>query len=160
MKKLLGLGDIRVMTINNHCSGKWIPPVEMNQVLKLISDVTYVLYSVYRTYPFEDSTEIHDTAVGKLLGWDKRKVQDHRLLLEKANLFRMVRYGTKTDGITKVFVGMDSVALFDAGLPCDILSPKALNKLKKEFNIKSPEELVNNAVTLVATFEQNPNDYL
>jgi len=160
MRKLIGLGDIKVMTINSHCVGNKIPMIETTQVLSLISDATYVLYTIYRTHHFKDSLEIDDIAISKILGWNPRKVRDHRLLLEKAGLFLSIRYGSKADGITKVFVGMDVVALFNAGMPCDILEPKAFNKLKAEFSIKSPKDLVDKAAAIVATFEQDPTKYL
>lgn len=160
MKKLFGLGDIKLIIDNPDSKGKWVPPVEMQQVLRRVPDATYVLYSLYRTYPFKESIELEDSFIGKILGWSKRKVQDHRLVLEKAALYKTVRYGSKTDGITKVFVGMDVIALFDAGLPSDILEPKALSKMKKEFNIKSPQDLVDKALIIAAEFEQNPDKYI
>lgn len=160
MHKLFGLGDVKVVLDNSHCKGNWIPPIETQQVLGLVSEITFTLYVIYRTYPFKESTELNEEHIRKILGWSKRKVQDHRLILEKNNLLRIIRYGTKTDGITKVFVGMDVIALFDAGLPSDILEPKVLAKLKREFNIKSPKDLVDKAVMISAAFEMNPDKYI
>lgn len=160
MKKLFGLGDVKVVLDNSHCKGNWIPPIEITQVLTKITDAPYVLYTVYRTYPFKESFELQDDFLANLLGWSVQKVVRSRLTLEKENLYRTIRYGTKLDGITKVFVGMDVIALFDAGLPSDILEPKVLAKLKREFNIKSPKDLVDKAVMISAAFEMNPDKYI
>jgi len=160
MKKLLGLGDLKIVRANNQSYGRWIPPSEMKEVLDMVGDAEYLLYSVFRTYPFNDSNEITDAFITKLLNWNEQKVQKKRLTLERLNLLRIVRYGSKTDGVTKVFVGRDVLALFDAGLPSDILESKALNKLKKEFNIKTSQDLVDNALILSAAFEKNPEKYL
>lgn len=159
MRKLIGSGDIKMLVVNASTKGNWIPSFEMKEVLSVVNEATYTLYSVYRTHPFHSSESITDTAVSSLIGWTERKVQKHRLALERANLFRMVRYGTRTDGITKVFVGFDTVALFDAGLPAEILEPKAFNKLKKAHRIKDPKELVAKADLIAMEFEQNPERY-
>jgi len=92
-----------------------ITPLEAKEVLCLTNESAYVLYSAYKTFPFKVAKEITDTEVGKALGWQTAKVQRNRLLLEKNNLFRLIRYGTKFDGVTRVYVGVDVVALCQAG---------------------------------------------
>jgi len=159
MKKLFGTGDIKVIRVNPKTTGIWIPPTETKEVLHLVSEATYVLYTIYRTYPFKEAIEIDDESVCDLLDWSTRKVQKHRLLLEKADLFRLVRYGSITDGITKVFVGSDVVTLFDAGMPAEILEPKALNKLKREFNIESAKDLIREANNIIMAYETDPERY-
>jgi len=159
MNKLFGLGDLKLITVNSHCLGNWIPPLETFEVLTAVGDSAYILYSMYRTYPFKESPQLTDESLAKLLGWDIQKVQRNRLVLEKANLFRTIRYGTKQDGITKVFVGRDILALFDAGMPSDILEPKALTKLKREFQVTSSQDLVLKATAIVTAFEQDPSKY-
>lgn len=160
MVSLFGLGDLKLIRVNNQTYGKWIPPNEMKEVIGISGDVGYLLYSVYRTFPFNDSREISDKSLSKVLNWTEQKVQKTRLKLEKDNLIRIIRYGTKVDGITKVFVGRDVLALFDAGLPSDILESKALNRLKKEFDIKTSQELVDKAYLIANAFEQDPHKYL
>lgn len=135
MRKLLGKGDIKVVTTNPNTRGAWIPPHETTKVLSKVKEATYVLYSIYRTFPFKESDEVTDSNMAQILGWSARKVRDHRLVLEEVDLFRSIRYGSKVDGITKVLVGEDVIALFDAGLPHDILDGKVFNKIKKELGI-------------------------
>lgn len=159
MSKLFGMGDIKMLTVNSHCRGAWIPPSEMQYVISKVSDVTYVLYTVYRAFPFKESSQIEDGYISELLDWSPRKVRDHRLLLEKADLLLIIRYGTKVDGITKVFVGEDTIALHNAGLPADILDSKALTKIKKKLKINTPQELVKQVNQVVQEFEDNPDLY-
>jgi hypothetical protein len=158
-KKLFGMGDIRMLTVNNHYKGAWIPPNEMQEVLHLVPDATYVLYTVYRAFPFKESLEIEDGQIAKLLGWSARKVRDHRLVLEKADLLLIERVGTKLDGFTRVFVGLDTVALRKAGLPPEILDGSALNKIKKKLNINNSVELVRNVINVVTEYDSNPELY-
>lgn len=158
-KKLVGQGDIKVILENASTKGNWIPPIEMSKVLTIVSDNAYVLYSFYRTFPFTEAVELDDTFVSKILNWSNQKTKRNRLDLQNNNLFRTVRYGTRTEGITKVFVGMDVVALFDAGMPAEILEPKALRKLKRQFNIETPADLALNAGMLVQAYENNPDLY-
>lgn len=157
-KNLLGKGDILVLR-DTSVRGIWITPNEIRETVACVGEVAYTLYSVYRTYPFQESDELTDEAVGIALGWPAKKVQKYRLLLESNNLFLTTRYGTKTDGITKVFVGAETVALFNAGLPADILNPKALHKLKKEFNVTTSQELVQQANAMCLAYEQDPRKY-
>ena len=159
MSQLFGMGDIKLLTVNSHSKGAWIPPSEMQCVMAKVPDVTYVLYTVYRAFPFKESSQIEDSYIAKLLDWSPRKVRDHRLILEKADLLLIIRYGTKTDGITKVFVGEDTIALHNAGLPADILESKALIKIKKKLNISTPKELVQQVNQVVQEFEYNPELY-
>lgn len=142
MRKLFSKADIKVVTVNPNTHGSWIPPKEMTRVLDLVREVTYVLYSVYRTYPFKEADELEDATIGKLLNWSARKVRDHRRILEQENLYRAIRYGTKADGITRVFVGEEVIALFDAGLPASVLDAKALNKVKRDLGITCISDLV------------------
>ena len=159
MQKLFGLADIKIISDNPKSTGAWIPPTETSEVLKLVSESSYVLYSMYRTYPFKESSDIDDAAMGKLLHWSPRKVQKHRLLLQAAQLFRVDRIGSNADGLTRVYVGTDVVALANAGLPAEILNPKALNKLKKEFGVKTSADLVSVVPGITRAYEQNPNQY-
>ena len=153
------MGDIKMLTINSHCRGAWIPPSEMQEVLGKVSDNTYVLYTVYRSYPFKEAMELEDSFIAKLLGWKVTKVRDHRLLLEKAELLLIVRYGTKSDGMTKVFVGEDTVALHNAGLPADILDGKALAKIKKKLQISDSTSLIKSVQSIVLEYDNNPELY-
>ena len=153
------MGDIKMLTVNSHCKGAWIPPSEMQQVMGKVSDITYVLYTVYRAFPFKEASEIEDSYIAKLLDWKITKVRDHRLLLEKADLLLIVRYGSKVDGMTKVFVGEDTIALHNAGLPADILEGKALNRIKKKLRITNASELVKNVNQVVSEYESNPDAY-
>ena len=159
-KKLLGLGDVKVLRERAKGSTHYFISVnEMRRVLSLVGDNAYVLYSYYRTGFFTESTDFEDKEVSLVLGWARTKVQKYRLILENANLFHSVRYGTKQDGMTKVFVGEDIVALFNAGMPADVLDSNALNKLKKEFGISSGSELVERVAELVKAYEDNPSKY-
>lgn len=157
-KKLFGNADIKVVR-NESVRGVWIPPSEMKEVLNLVGEIGYALYTFYRTYPFKEDEEFHDFNVAELLGWGTKKVQKYRLVLEKNELLLSVRYGTKIDGITKVFVGMEPVALFNAGLPADVINPKALNKLKKRLCIQNTQELVSNINSIISEYETNPLEY-
>lgn len=157
-KKIFGNADIK-MVRNTTVRGIWIPPQEITEVIQLTNEIAYALYSMYRTYPFKEAEEISDTGLANLIGWPVKKVQKYRLILENNFLFRLIRYGTKTNGITKVFVGLEPVALFDAGLPAECLSPKALTKIKQQLNITTTTELVNRAQEVVQEYELNISSY-
>lgn len=73
-----------------------IPPSEVSQVLALVSETSYVLYSMYRTHLHHSEKDITDSAMAKLLGWGERKVQKHRLLLTKASLWSLQKKSTGT----------------------------------------------------------------
>lgn len=158
-KKPFGTGDIKVTTTNPTTRGAWIPPQELNQVIGTVGEVAYALYSLYRTFPFKESLEVDDLFISTLIPWNQKKVQKYRLILETTNLFRMVRYGTKADGITRLLVGADVVALFDAGMPCEILDSNVYSKLKKEFKVNTPQELIQEAPNMVKAFEADPTKY-
>jgi hypothetical protein len=158
-RKPFGKGDVKVITTNPNIRGAWIPPQELKQVIDSVGEVAYALYSLYRTYPFKESSELDDGEITNLIPWNQRKVQKYRLIIENAGLFRMVRYGSKTDGITRILVGADVVALFDAGLPCEILDTSVYNKLRKEFKVTTPQELVREAPNMVQAYEADPNKY-
>jgi hypothetical protein len=51
------------------------------------------------------------------------------------------------------------VALFEAGLPADIIDSKAFNKLKKKFNINTSDELIECAELMAKEYERNPDLY-
>lgn len=158
-KKILGLGDLKVLR-NTSSRGAWVEPQEQQSVMNLVGDSAFALYYLLRTYPFRESEEITDDNLAKLLGWSRKKTQRYRLVLEQNELYQTVRYGSKTDGITKVFVGADTVALFNAGLPADIINPKALTKLKRKLSIKTSAEVVANHAAIVQEYSQNPEEYL
>lgn len=158
-RKLLTKADV-LLVRDVSVKGIWVTPQELRLVISLVGEVAYALYTLYRTYPFLEAEEISDSGIGKLIGWPERKVQKYRTMLENADLFRSCRYGTKTDGITKVFVGLETVALFNAGLPVNVPFPKAIAKLKKELNITTPEEFVQNVPTMIHLFESDPKNYL
>ncbi len=159
MGKLFGKGDIHVTTCNTSFKGKWIPPHETKSVIGLVGDAAYILYSFYRTFPFKEAEEITDKYLAHMVGFSEQKVRRARLILDKEDLFRIIRYGSKTDGITKVIVGADTVALFDAGVPSEILEPKALNKLKKEFKITTTAELIKNINQIQQAYTDDPTKY-
>lgn len=160
VSKVLGKGDLKVVKDNPGIKGSTIPRAEIQQVLMEINEVQYALYSVYRTVPFYEAEDITDINIAEVLNWTARKVQDNRRVLEQQNLLKVVRYGTKTEGITKLLVGMDVVALFNKGLPCEILDGKALQKLKKAFKIQSPRDLINKLDDILVEYETNPTKYI
>jgi hypothetical protein len=159
-RKPFGKGDVKITTTNPKTRGAWIPPQELKQVVGAVGEIAYTLYSLYRTYPFKESNELEDTDITNLIPWNHQKVRKYRRVLEKANLFRMVRIGTKAMGITRILVGADVVALFDAGLPCEILDNNVYSKLKKEFKVTTPQELVREAPNMVHAYEADPNKYV
>ena len=156
--KLLTNADILVVR-DTSVKGVWITPQEMKAVITLVGEGAYITYSIYRTYPFLEAEELTVANIADLLGWTERKVCRYRIMLENADLFRSCRYGTKTDGITKVFVGLETVALFNAGLPSNVVYPKAIAKLKKELNITTPAEFIQNVPTMIHLFESDPKNY-
>lgn len=156
--KLLGNGDLIVLR-ETASRGIWIAPHELRSVIGLVGEVAYALYTYYRTFPFIEDSELHDDLIAKAIGWSARKVGKYRRILEGADLLLRVRYGTEADGVTKLFVGEDTIALFNAGLPADIINPKALSKLKKELNILTSAELIKDAALVVTAYETNPAKY-
>lgn len=158
--KLLGKGDVKVLRLRHSGSTHYfITPGEMKSVFIAVGDSGYYLYSYYRTGFFNESEDFDDTEVGKAIGWTKTKVQKYRLMLEQSNLFKVVRYGTKAEGITKVLVGADTIALDNAGLPADILDTRAFNKLKKALGITTSEELIAHAKRMAEMYAENPELY-
>lgn len=158
--KLFGKGDLKVLRLRHSSSTHYfITPQEMRRVIELTDDSGYVLYSYYRTGFFTEAEQFEDIKVGDALGWGIRKVQKQRLALESKGLFKVVRFGTKTEGITKVLVGEDTIALDNAGLPADILDSKAFNKLKRKFKIDSTQELIECAHVMAREYLENPNEY-
>lgn len=159
-KKLLGLGDVKVIRVRAKGSTHFLlTPEEMKAVITSVGDNAYVLYSYYRTGYFTESHDFDDAAVAEVIGWGEKKVQKYRLILEGANLFCKTRYGTKAEGITKVFVGADVVALHKAGLPADILDGNALTKIKRELGITTTQELIMQVSAVVAEYDNNPEKY-
>ena len=157
-KKLLGAGDLLV--IRSTCNrGIWITPKEMKEVSNLVGEVGYMLYSYLRTYPFKEASEITDIAIGNQIGWIPSKVKRVRLTLEKANIYRIVKYVNTTGSVVKALVGIEQIALYDAGLPHDIINSKAHEKLKTKFRITSTEELLAKVDVLVLEYETNPSEY-
>lgn len=159
MAKIFSKGDIKVTHINDKSRGKYIPPYEMREVLEIVNESSYVLYSVFRTFPFNESLQIEDAELAKILNWKPRKVRDNRLILEKKELLKIVRYGTKADGITQVIIGKDSVALFHAGLPSEIMRSDILNKIKRKLKITTSISLVNNINAVLKELQDNPSLY-
>lgn len=160
MSKLLAKGDLKICRLRHHGSTHYfITAAEMRNTIAAVGEVAYCLYSYYRTGYFNEADELGDREVGLQIGWPETKVQRYRRELEKANLYRNMRYGTKSDGITKAFVGADTVALFEAGLPADIIDSKAFNKLKKKFNINTSDELIECAELMAKEYERNPDLY-
>ena len=157
-RKLTAKGDLLILR-KTTTRGIWIQPHEQSEIMTLVGDSAFALYYLLRTYPFKEAEEITDTNLAKLVGWTVRKTQKYRLVLEQSEIIHSVRYGTKADGITKLFVGADTVALFHAGMPADILNPVALGKIKKKLNIKTPQEMTKRITDIVAEYESNPDDY-
>lgn len=158
INKLFGAGDLLVLR-NKMVRGIWITPKEFRDVNNRVGEIGYALYSFLRTYPFKEAEEITDKEIAKQLDWSVSKVKRARLQLEKQELFLTVRYGTKTDGITKMLVGLEPVALFNAGLPSDIINSKAHEKLKKELGIDTTEDLLKNVELMVTKYNENPKAY-
>lgn len=158
--KLFGKGDLKLCRLRHQgATHYFITPCEMRAVMQLVNDAAYILYSYYRTGFFHEAEDLADEVVAKVISWDKQKVQKSRLALEKANLFRVIRHGTKTVGITQVLVGIDTVALHDAGLPPDIIDGKAFTKLKKKFKVQSTEDLIKCAEAMAKEYEMKPELY-
>lgn len=160
MKKLTKENDLALVRINNHLRGLWIPVPEMREVNGIVGDTAYYLYSYYRTNAFHEYAELTDEEVGEAVGWLPTKVKKYRLVLEKAGMFLVVPYGSRSDRVYKVFVGADVVALHNAGLPAKIVEGKAFNKLKKKFNITTPKELIKDISLIMDEFNTNPDLYL
>ena len=158
--KLLAQADLNIYRLRHHGSTHYcITPLEMRETIAAVGEVAYCLYSYYRTGFFNEAADIDDINVGLQMGWVESKVQRYRLMLEKADLFRVVRHGSKTDGTTKVFVGADTVALYEAGMPANIIDSKAFIKLKKLFKIECPNDLIKNAELMVKEYARNPEAY-
>lgn len=159
-RKLVSATDLKMFRLRQRGSTHYfITPTEMKRVMELVGETGYYLYSYYRTAFFREYAELNDKAVGNNIGWVSSKVQRYRLALEKAELFLSVKYGTKTDGIVKVFVGEDIVALYKAGLPANVVDGGAFNKLKKDLNITNTEELLSRVDSMVQLYKENPEKY-
>lgn len=158
--KLFGKGDVKVLRLRHSGSTHYfITPGEMRKVIQSVGEAAYCLYSYYRTGFFNEASDFDDAEVGNQIGWNERKVQKHRLLLENNGLFKVVRYGTKQEGITRVLVGADTIALDNAGLPPDILDSRAFNKLKKAVGVTGTEDLVMHAQAMADMYAANPELY-
>lgn len=158
--KLLAKADLSIYRLRHHGSTHYfITASEMRNIIAAVGEVAYCLYSYYRTGFFNESSDIEDSIVGLQIGWVDTKVKKYRLILEKADLFRAIRYGTKAEGTTKVFVGADTVALFEAGLPANIIDGKAFTKLKRMFKIETSEDLIVNVELIVNEYSRNPELY-
>lgn len=157
-RKITGKGDLLILR-KATTRGIWVEPYEQRKVLTLVGDTAFALYYLFRSFPFRESTEISDENIANLMGWNQRKTQKYRLVLEQADLLRVVRYGTKSDGVTKLFVGADTVALFNAGLPADILQPKHLDKIKRKLGIKTAQDLSAHYQDVVDEYENNLGEY-
>ena len=135
--------DTRVIVLSaTGLKGTVIPISETASVISKVGEVAYVLYSVYRTYPFRELHEISDEFLAEKLNWLPHKVSRYRLILEKADLLLLVRYGTKHDQVIRCFVGEEPVALHHAGLPANINNQQALYKLRKQLKITTTAELI------------------
>lgn len=157
MKKLLGEGDVKVHRIRHKSNtAYYITPDERRRVVMAVGDSAYTLYSHYRTEFFTSSDELKDDAVGEAIGWIGTKVKRYRLELEKAGLFKMVRQGpkAKAEGMTRVWVGEDTVALHNAGLPSEILDGPEFVKLKKQFNVRTVKDLIEKVPMMMAAYEE------
>jgi hypothetical protein len=158
--KLLGKGDLKLCRLRHQGSTHYfISVAEMCSVQTAVGETGYYLYSYYRTGFFDEAEDFDDETVGNKINWPSTKVKKYRLILENAALFRKLRLGTKADGITKVFVGQDTVALYDAGLPADILDGKAFLKLKRALKITTIQELIENVELMVNEYARNPELY-
>lgn len=158
--KLFGKGDLKLMRLRHQGTTHYfIAANEMRAVQELVGEFGYYLYSYYRTGFFNEAEDFDDEVVGKQIGWASTKVKKFRLVLENNALLRKKRIGTKTDNVMKVCVGADAVALFDAGLPADILDGKAFLKLKKALKLESAQDLIDNAELMVKEYERNPEAY-
>ena len=158
--KLFSKGDLKVVRLRYQGSTHYfITPHEMRTVLSVIGEAAYCLYSYYRTGFFNESDDFDDDIVGKAIGWNERKVQKYRLVLENSGYFKRDRHGSKTLGLTRVLVGAEAVALDSVGLPAEILDTKAFTKLKKQFGITDTESLIANAEAMAKEYARNPDQY-
>lgn len=158
-RKITARGDLLILR-KTTSRGIWIQPHEQGEIMSAVGDSAFALYYLLRTYPFKEAEQIEDDNLANMLGWTARKTQKYRLILEKAELIHSIRYGTNADGITKLFVGADTVALFHAGLPADILNPIALGKIKRKLGIKNSQEMTKRIIDIVTEYENNSQDYL
>ncbi|WP_027855031.1 hypothetical protein [Marinobacterium litorale] len=131
-----------------------VDPVEKRAVLSRINETAYYLYDHYRTGFFADASDISDEVIGETIGWPTRKVGKYRVELQKADLIRIIKIGSSNRAITKLIVGMDRVALSDAGLPDSIQDSAALRRIKKSLNINSPLDLVSNIKSIQQRYEE------
>jgi hypothetical protein len=158
--KLFGKSDLKLCRLRHQgVTHYFITTEEMRSVQTLVGETGYYLYSYYRTGFFDEAEDFDDVCVGNKINWVSSKVKKYRLLLEGAALFRKQRIGTKSEGVTKVFVGADTVALFDAGLPADILDGKAFSKLVRVLKLNSPKEIVENVELMAKEYARNPELY-
>lgn len=156
MAKLLKKADVKVCRMyQQKGTNVYILKDEMKAMLALLGEVAYCLYAYYRTGFFSEAADFDDENVAEDLGWPVSKVQKYRLLLEANGVFLKVRYGTKQNGITKVLIGLDIVALHNAGLPVEVTDSKAFKELKKQFNIETTADLIANAERIMAAYENN-----
>ncbi len=158
--KLFGKADVKVLIPDSSLRGIYISPKETRTVLNQTTDSAYILYALLRTFPFKEAIELSDKNLGLLLDWKETRIQANRLILEKAGLYLTKLYGTKAEGITKVFVGEDIVSMFNAGLSPEVLNPKALKKIKRKLDIHSTAELLGQITEVQAEFDNNKSEYV
>lgn len=160
MQKLFSKGDLIVVrTYHQNGNHFYITPTEMREVMAKTNEPAFCLYSYYRTSFLHEAAQVDDDAIGETIGWPATKVKKYRLVLEKANLLRRIKQSAKQFAVTRVIVGAEYVALFDAGLPDTILNYKAFQKLKKTFKIESTEDLIANVELIASEFNRNPDLY-
>lgn len=155
MGKLFALGDVKVCRMKQkNLTVFAISREERKRVVEQVGDSGYTLYSYYRTENFRSSEELQDSYIADWLTWLPSKVKRYRQILEKAGLFKCVRHGTKEEGTTRVWVGEEVVALYNAGLPAEILDGPEFNKLKRELKIQTSEDLVKNVDLMMKLYAQ------
>lgn len=128
-----------------------ISPQEIREVISRVNEVAFFLYNYYRTAYLTEANDVSDEVVGELIGWPIRKVSKYRVELHKAGLIRLYKDGS----ITKLIVGLDRVALADAGLPDNIHNQSSFKKIKKQLGISTTEELINSVEAIQHQYTMN-----
>lgn len=113
---------------------------EVKEVVEVAGDSAAVLYQYYRMASlYKDSCRVSDEVVADALGWPTYKAARYRRALEKAAFIRISNVGTGTTKITKIVVGKEAVALFDAGLPHNIVDINTFKEVMRSLGINASQ---------------------
>lgn len=128
---ILTKGDLFVV----RCSRNY-DEAEMRSVVTLAGDNAALLYNHYRNAVlYKDSERISDAYVSQALGWAEYKVSRYRRVLEKTGFIRIVYTNVNQRPEYKLLVGIETVALYDAKLPCNIVDVALFRKAMYRLNV-------------------------